>query len=349
MPGGEEEPAVAAGSPFSGPCAAADAGGPICGPWGAGNPVVPRAPVHIGIGGAPLRPPFLAAFGGPPFPCSTLDGVVAETRVVPWWGGASTVRAPAGKGESSAFQHGEGAPVAQGEGICCARQGEGAPAVHGGGETRPVCQQGGGGRCTRQGEEASACCARQGEGLPAVHGGGEARPVCPTGGRGPLHTAGRRGIRVLCPAGRGVARRARRRRGAPGLPNRGEGDRCTRQGEEVSACCARREVARRARRRRGAPGLPTGGRGTVAHGREKRHPRAVPGRERRCPPCTAEERCARFANRGEGGFAHGREKKYPCVHERKKGCPLCPAGRGVPITPGRERRVPAASDRGSGG
>ena len=149
MPGGEGEPAVAAGSPFSGPCAAADAGGPIRRPWGAGNPVVPRAPVHIGTGGDPLRPPFLAAFGGPPFSCSTLDGVVAETRVVPWWGGGSTVRAPAGEGESSAFQRGEGAPVAQGEGICCARQGEGLPAVHGGGEARPVCQQGGGDRCTR--------------------------------------------------------------------------------------------------------------------------------------------------------------------------------------------------------
>ncbi len=240
MPGGEGEPAVAAGSPFSGPCAAADAGGPFA---GRGALAIQLSPAHrctLGLAALLSALPFWRPLVGRFF---LFDA---------GWGGCKNA----------------GCPLV-GRWVDCARSS--------------------GGRGKQRISARGGCACRAGRGY------------------------------LLRPAGRGVARRARRRRGAPGLPNKRRG--FAHGGEEASACCARQGEGLPAVHGGGEarPVCPTGGRGTVAHGREKRHPRAVPGRERGCPPCTAEEKRARFANRGEGAVAHGREKRYPRAHEGERG------------------------------
>ena len=200
MPGGEEEPAVAAGSPFSGPCAAADAGGHsrAVGHWQSSCP--PRTGAHWD--GRRSSPPSL--FGGL------------------WWASFSLFDAGWGGCRNA------GCPLV-GRWVDCARS------SGGGGKQRISAR---GGCACRAGRGHLLCPAGRGVARRAWRRRGA--PGLPNRrGGGLLHTAGRRGIRVLCLAGRGVARRARRRRGAPGLPNRGEGDCCTRQGEEASTCCAR--------------------------------------------------------------------------------------------------------------
>ena len=277
MPGGEGEPAVAAGSPFSGPCAAADAGGGghlrAVGRWQSSCP--PRTSAHWDWRRS--SPPSL--FGGL------------------WW--VSFFLFDAGWGG----YRNAGCPLV-GRWVDCARSsgGRGKQRI----SARGGCAcRAGRGYLLRPAGRGVARRARRGRGAPGL----------PTGGGGALHTAGRRGIRVLRPAGRGVARRARWRRGAPDLPNRGEGDCCTRQGEEESTCCARQgeglpavhgggetrpvcqqgggglctrqreEVSARAREEKGMPAVPSGERGCPSH---------LAGREE-CPPYTAEERYARFA------------------------------------------------------
>lgn len=160
MPGGEGEPAVAAGSPFSGPCAAADAGDPFA---GRGALAIQLSPAHrctLGLAALLSALPFWRPLVGPFF---LFDS---------GWGGCRNA----------------GCPLV-GRWVDCARSS--------------------GGRGKQRISARGGCACRAGRGY------------------------------LLRPAGRGVARRARRRRGAPGLP--------------------------------------TGGRGTVAPGRERRVPAASGG------------------------------------------------------------------------
>ena len=224
MPGGEGEPAVAAGSPFSGPCAAADAGGGghlrAVGRWQSSCP--PRTSAHWDWRRS--SPPSL--FGGL------------------WW--VSFFLFDAGWGG----YRNAGCPLV-GRWVDCARSS--------------------GGRGKQRISARGGCACRAGRGY------------------------------LLRPAGRGVARRARRWRDAPGLP--------------------------------------TGGRGAL-HTAERRGIRA----------CTRGKRDARCAQRGEGvPVTPGRERRVPAVHGGGEVRPVClTRGRGT-VAHGRERRVPAASGGGSDG
>lgn len=233
MPGGEGEPAVAAGSPFSGPCAAADAGGGAhlraVGRWQSSCP--PRTSAHWDWRRS--SPPSL--FGGL------------------WWASFSLFDAGWGGCKNA------GCPLV-GRWVDCARSS--------------------GGRGKQRISARGGCACRAGRGyLLRPAGRGVARrarrrrgaPGLPTGGRGPLHTVGRRGIRVLC---------TERERGANHTWQGEKSARRFRQGERRMN--GRREADRARRGAEGRTSAALGGmRDSCAWQREGALPRPARGRRGR--------------------------------------------------------------------